>query len=288
MSMLKIILRSLTPFGLVEIRRQFISHRKKILPKGLRPVFHSKRHLYNDSVKHIKTLGSIQGDDYEQVITYLKGRGLPEHHLREGSMPLKSLEFIREQVISKLEEIVPIKALHIGNFVGVSLAFLTASLVKRHPESLVVSIDPNIPHRGILNPQIHVSALLSICGIQRNSLIVTGYSGHKSISNDGVLFDGYDPQKEYSEEYACEEVLNNMCQISPKMFDIIFLDGNHDATYLSNEIKQVLPILKKGGFVVLDDVDDYWVEIRDVFLKVSSLGLTPLYTDGRVGIAQLK
>jgi hypothetical protein len=45
--------------------------------------------------------------------------------------------------------------------------------------------------------------------------------------------------------------------------------------------------MRKGGFLVLDDVHAAWEEIREVFLKVSSLGLEPAGTDGRVGICRL-
>jgi hypothetical protein len=254
----------------------------------LRPAFHEERRKLIDSVRSTKETISIQGDDYEQVISFLKGRGLPERHLREGSVPQGSLEFIREKVISKLVTTRPLTGLHIGNFVGVSLAFITVSLVKRHPGSLVISIDPNIPHRGIVNPQFHVSALLSACGVQKNSLIVAGYSGSKNVSNDGVIFEGYDPSNEFSGESACEDALSNISRFCPESLDLVFLDGNHNANYLLSEIRQIIPVLRNESFVVLDDVDHYWAEIRDVFHKIPSLGLVILGTDGRVGIAQLK
>jgi hypothetical protein len=65
------------------------------------------------------------------------------------------------------------------------------------------------------------------------------------------------------------------------------MDGNHEASYLAKEIQTVLPLLKLGGFVILDDVDTGWAEIREVFSKIASFGLEPIGTDERVGIARL-
>jgi predicted O-methyltransferase YrrM len=287
MSTLKRILKAITPHALVEMRRAAVAARSQKAALALRSAFHAERRRLIASVEDAQVGAAIRGDDYERVIAFLRGGGLSDRDLREGSMPAESLEFIRERAISQLDASRPLRALHIGNFVGVSLAFLAAALVRRHPESLVVSIDPNLIHRGITNPQAHVSALLSACGLQRNNLIVAGYSGRKSVSNDGTVFEGYDPAKEFSNEFACEESLRNIGQLCPRSFDFVCHDGNHEATYLLNEIKQVLPLLRKGGFVVLDDVNAWWAEIRDVFLNLSSLGLEPVGTDGRVGIARL-
>ena len=251
-----------------------------------RSEYHAERRRRIAAVANAVSSMAIQGNDYEPVLTFLLDRGVPEHHLREGSVPVKSLEFIRDQAIVPLGSARPLRALHIGNFVGVSLAYLAATLVKSHPSSIMISVDPNLTHRGIANPQAHVSALLSACGLSKNVMIVAGYSGHKSISNDGVVFGTYDPAEEFASEFACEESLENIHQLCPGTFDFIFLDGNHDATYLLAELKRVRPLLRPGGFVILDDVDEYWVEIRNVFQEIKSLGLDPVGADGRVGIAR--
>jgi len=283
----KKILKAIIPHGLVEMRRKTFAARTEKAAQDSRESYHIERTKRIAVIESAHSASLIGGDDFESVISFLMRRGLPEHHLREGSVPPKSLEFIKDHSISQFDSNRPLKALHIGNFVGVSLAFTAATLVKKHRKSLVISIDPNLTHRGIINPQAHVSALLSACGLTKNVLIVAGYSGRKSVSNDGTIFEGYDPAKEFDKEFACEESLSNIGQLCPETFDFVFLDGNHEATYLLNEIKQVLPVLRTGGFVVLDDVDAAWAEIRDVFLKVSSLGLVPIGTDGRVGIARL-
>ena len=119
-------------------------------------------------------------------------------------------------------------------------------------------------------------------------MVIAGYSGRKSISNDGIIYNNYDPQKEFANECACEDTLINLKALCSQPFDLIMMDGNHEGTYLANEIQTVLPLLKPGGFLVLDDVDaTYWSEIADVFAKIKTFGLQPVGADGRVGVAQL-
>jgi len=67
-----------------------------------------------------------------------------------------------------LDPMRPQIALHIGNFVGISLAYLTCFLAEQHCDSLVVGVDPDVPHRGIRHPQEHVAALLTACGLENN------------------------------------------------------------------------------------------------------------------------
>ena len=287
MNALKKIVKAFVPHGLVEMRRATLAAGTQRTAHQSRAAYHEERRKRIAEVGGVRLAAAIEGNDYESVIGFLMSRGLPEHHLREGSVPPKSLEFIRQNCISRLGTSRPLRALHIGNFVGVSLVFTAASLVEQNAGSLVVSIDPNLTHRGISNPQAHVSALVSACGLTRNILIVTGYSGGKSISNDGVVFNGYDPAREFANEFACEESLNNIGQLCTGLFDVVFLDGNHQAEYLLKETRQMVPLLRKGGFVVFDDVDAAWAEIQEVFLNASSLGLEPVGMDGRVGIAQL-
>lgn len=286
MNPLKRIFKAITPYGLVELRRAAIAAQMQVASNQSRSAYHAERRRRIASVQSMKSSAAIQGDIYEQIIEFLADRGVPEHQSREGSVPRNSLEFVHDKAIKSLNSSYPLRALHIGNFVGVSLVFIASVLTTRHPESLVVSIDPNLTHRGIANPQGHVSALVSACGLQSNVLIIAGYSGRKSISNDGTVFDGYDPAKEFINESACEETVRNLVQLAPKSFDLVFLDGNHEAAYLLNELKQLLPLMRNGCFVVLDDVDAAWVEIRNVFENIGELGLDPIGTDGRVGIAR--
>lgn len=287
MNAIQQIFRAITPHGLVEARRARLAKSTPNVPGDTRAEFHAERRQRIAGVATSPSTGVIQGDDCGQTLAFLKARGLPEADLLVGSMAQPSLEYIRERAILPLDAVGPLTALHIGNFVGVSLAFLAAALRQRHPDSLVVSIDPNLAHRGIRNPQAHVAALLAACGLQRNTMIIAGYSGRKSISNDGVVFKGYDPVQEFAGEYACENTLQNLKALCPKTFDVVLMDGNHEGSYLTGELQAALPLLKPGGVVILDDVNAAWTEIREVFSQIATFGLEPIGTDGRVGLARL-
>jgi len=287
MNALQQVLRAITPYGLVEFRRARLAQSAPPEPSAAYAAFHAERRRRMAGVNLISHSAVIQGDDCGQTLAFLKARGLPEAQLIQCSIPQPSLEYIRERAILLLDASGPLTALHIGNFVGVSLAFLAAALRQRHPDSLVVSMDPNLAHRGVSHPQAHVAALLAACGLQRNTMIIAGYSGRKSISNDGVVFDGYDPQKEFANECACENSLQNLNALCSAAFDVVLMDGNHEASYLAGEIQAVLPLLKRGGFVVLDDVNAAWAEIREVFSRITAFGLEPVGSDGRVGLARL-
>src|SRR5262249_10407360 len=157
---------------------------------------------------------------------------------------------------------------HVGNFVGVSLAYITNSVIKRNDGSIVVAIDPNIPHRAIENPLTYVTKLLCRCGLERNVMLITGFSIERNISSDGVLCEDYDPEKAFDNEFSCENVLPNMAHFFHKRFDVACLDGHHEASYLEREIAQITPLLRDGGWIILDDVDSNWAEIKSVFNSI--------------------
>jgi hypothetical protein len=286
---LKSLLKAVLPHGLILLWQRRKAREARFAQEAARAQYHAQRKeqiaIVEDNNRPDRTLDAT---DYENVVAFLVQRGLPEHHVREGSVPPDSLRFVRDHAVAGLDGTRPLRALHIGNFVGVSLAYLTATLVQQQPESLMISVDPNVTHRGIAHPQSHVLALLSACGLQSNSLVLAGYSGKKSVSNDATVFDGYDPATEFYKEAATEHTLQNLGSISSGSFDLVFLDGNHEATYLVHELKSISPLLREGAYVVLDDVDAAWAEIRDVFLKISEFGLEPVAANGRVGIARLR
>jgi hypothetical protein len=129
---------------------------------------------------------------YSSAIEFHCSRGLPRQHVVEGSIPEDSLTFcgsILDQ-LSKTDR--PLLGLHVGNFVGESLVYFAAYARARNDKSLIVSVDPNLPHRGIDDPQKHTIALLNHFNLQSNVIICVGYSGQKSVSNDGLSFIGMD------------------------------------------------------------------------------------------------
>lgn len=284
---LKKVVKAVMPYGLVEWRNETRARRFRECTEAARAGFHAERRerIAEAMGSAPRVPAAVSGVDVEQVAAFLRGRGIPEQHVREGSIPSSSLRFLKERVFDTLEPGRPPCALHVGNFVGVSLVYLGAAMAAVHPDSLVVSVDPNLTHRGIANPQAHVSALLTACGLQRNTLVIAGYSGGKSVSNDGTTFGDYDPVVEFSRECACENSVANLARLCRGAFDIAMLDGNHEAGYLLKELGTVRPLLREGARLILDDVDEAWAELKQVFLDLPKLGWTPIATDGRVGVA---
>jgi hypothetical protein len=86
-------------------------------------------------------------------------------------------------------------------------------------------------------------------------MISVGYSGQKSIGNDGIAFVGeageeYDPFSSFPSELSCQDVLRNLITISPGRFDFALLDGNHERAYLQTEIAKVRRLLKPHSLLV--------------------------------------
>jgi hypothetical protein len=286
MMLLKTVVRAI-PSGLLDVGRALRHRRIAREQETARAAFHEQRRHRINSVSSVPQQVRINANDYYAIVAYLLEQGVPEHHLREGSIPPKSLEFINEIVLSRIGSDLPISALHIGNFVGVSLAFIANKIVELNSHSVVVAIDPNIPHRAIENPQSLVMKLLCNCGLQGNVIPITGFSIQKNLSNDGAVFDEYDPARYFLDETSCEHVLRNMGPFFKEAFHVACLDGNHQASYLEQEIESILPLLRKGGWMIFDDVDTTWMEIQDVFKNVARWGLDAVATDGRVGVARL-
>ncbi len=294
MKFIRRLIKFIVPHGIVELRRKALF--RKFPPSAAIPDPPPDRTRFHETRKRVLAIADtidltggrgINGMDRNQVAEFLLARGVPDQHLIAGSIPTASLSFLHQQISTLVPSAVPVYALHIGNFVGVSLAYVAEACRQHHKNSLVVAIDPNVPHRGVSNPQEHVAALLCACGLQRNTMLIAGYSGVKSVSNDGVTFESYHPGLAFANESACEQTLLNLGKILPKTFHLAVVDGNHQASYLIEEIHQLKPLMRPGGIIVFDDVDANWNEIKDVFENLPQLGLITIATDGRIGIAQI-
>jgi Methyltransferase domain len=220
---------------------------------------------------------------YEDALAHVVARGwTTEHHARMGSVPEASLATILAALDTALPPAQP-RLLHVGNFVGISLSYLLDWARTRN--GLTVSVDPDIPHRGVAHPQRAVCDVLAHFGLAERHLLICGYSLDKCFSNDGVVFDGYDPAAAWAAEAAPENVLPGLVA-SGQRFDAAFIDGNHDAAYLQRELAEITDLLTPGGVLVLDDVDENWDQISRLFDEVSN-GEWPyerILADGRVGI----
>ncbi len=226
-------------------------------------------------------VGDLLSFEYQDAVRFLVRRGLSREQVLAGSMPEASLHYCGTLLMEHLEA-GPVLGLHIGNFVGVSLAYFTDLLTQRDPASRIVSIDPNVPHRGIRYPTESVLALLERYGLHGNNLILTGYTLEKNLSNDGYIFADYHPLAHYQQEVSGEHQLEGLALWSREAFHFCVIDGNHDAAYLRRELEWITRLLQPGALLILDDVTAFWQDIRRVHAEIDRARYADVGTDGRV------
>jgi hypothetical protein len=208
--------------------------------------------------------------EYEDLVRVAIDCGVDETTLRHSSIPVNSLDFVVELIDRG-------PGLHIGNYAGVSLAYLAGRV-----DGLIVAVDPNVPHRGLKHGQDSVVRLVTAAGVQDRVVLICGYSRSKNPSNQGAVVRGYDPASAWAHEFAPECVLANLGQLGVR-FGWALLDGNHEPNYLRAELADLEPLLLGDGLVFLDDCSESWPEIRDVFRSVPD-GWCAEATDGRIGV----
>lgn len=221
-------------------------------------------------------------------------RGLEERQIREGSIPAASLDYLASFLPELSPTKHPLRGIHIGNFLGVSLASLLGVACRIHEESIVVAIDPNIEHRGISHPQDQVCALLEHFGLSSNVLLCCGFSDKKNVANDG---------RNYLEDYrlmtkdeiavavrhqhAPGSVILQLRRLTVAPFDFALIDGNHESAYVRQELQELHPLMKKGGLIFMDDVSEGWPMLKQVFETSDSHLFQCRESNGRVGILQV-
>ncbi|HWH93121.1 MAG TPA: class I SAM-dependent methyltransferase [Baekduia sp.] len=224
------------------------------------------------------------GTRVEEAIRFLVASGLDEEMVRAGSIPEDNLDYVREVVADRLPSDRPVRALHVGNFVGISLCYVSWLVRERDPDSVVVSVDPNITHRGVEQPQSHVLALLHHFGMLANNVIIPGYTLEQSAGE--TVNDQF--ETDYLQGLACENVFASLARVTGKRFDLVLLDGSHEEDYLEREFAAVGPLIADDAIVVFDDVSDSWQGVARVFSRaVQDSHVVELGQDGRVGIVQV-
>jgi len=233
------------PHNVVELIRRYRSHKRFVLANERADAF--KRAV------HELGRAAVEPYSWNDAHSFLEGLGCDRSQVASGSIAeeylVRSCDTLQKHIQSR-----PILGLQVGNFVGISLCHYTDFARRLDKNSIVISVDPNLTHRGIQKPQEKVIACLNRYGLQGNSMILTGYSLEKSVSNDGVRISNYDPEAEYTKELSCENQLPLLARLMPAQFDFVVIDGNHEMTYLARELAIVHRLLKTGGMIVLDDV----------------------------------
>jgi len=234
--------------------------------------------------KHVPEIATADFD-FGDSVRFLESLGCDRQQVVAGTIPAGSLNYAAS-FFDRLPQ-GRVRGLHIGNFVGISLAFFAAAVKKHHQESMVVAIDPNITHRHTRNPMEKVMALLKHFGLDDRCMVITGYSLEQSIANDGRDYLGnYIEDNAHSTEPSCCNQLPLLTSLSPHSFDFAVLDGNHEGAYLRRELDWIDRLLRPGGLLILDDVCASWFEIEEVYETLSGEHYEKLGTDGRIGIAR--
>lgn len=224
---------------------------------------------------------------YASLVDSVVETGLSREQVLQGSIPeLSLLEMF--QVIQHQYSNSALLGLHIGNFVGISLVYLTRLLIELNPKTHIIAIDPNIPHRGIRNPQEKVLYLLYQYGLTKNVSLLTGFSLEKNISNDGNEYTSYNPLHHYNAEYSCENQLEFLKTILGSSLSFAVLDGNHDQEYLQREISIIESLLCENGLIILDDVSEGWKEIKKTYDTADTFRFEKIFANGRIGILKKK
>ncbi len=263
---------------------------KSIINKGLKRVGYKVVKLSTPVTEFYKESTPTQiskNFSYEDAMQFIFGLHVTtEGHIRTASIPKESLEYT-STYFKDLPKDRPLIALHIGNFVGISLTWMADQLRKIHPNSVVVSIDPNIIHRGVKYPLEVVIKLTNYFSLEENIIVLIGYSLEKNISDgantehDGSMF------RNGSIYPSFENTLQNLELFSEQKYDLALIDGNHESTYLSREIDHIYHLLKKNGLLILDDISDYWenrAQLKSIYDNADEKRFIKVGTDGRVGI----
>lgn len=223
--------------------------------------------------------------DYDDALAFLAAtRRGSARDIREGSIPKDDLEFIASH-LPDLARKPPLRGLHIGNFVGLSLAGLTDAARRADPNAVVLSIDPSIPHRGIDMPQDLVTGLMTRYGLEANWLPLTGFTLERGalggLTNRKRSTTGF-----FSYHgFGATEVLGNLVRIGAR-FDFALIDGNHNAAYLRRETEVIRQLVRPGGLLFFDDVSEDWEGVVSVFESLDGGPFRRIAQQGRIGVAK--
>lgn len=268
---------------------------KSVLPHGLVRALQTRqeRGYARSRVAILEQQCAPVAVSYEAMVAFLVARGVDETQIREGSMPADSLQFLASYLPALMQPGQPLRGLHIGNFLGVSLVSLTAATRALQLQSVVVAIDPNLEHRGIAHPQDHVCALIEHFQLSSHVLLCCGFSDEKNVGNDGRNYlDDYrlltqeEIAQSVAQSFAPRDVISQLRRLQAGPFDFALVDGNHESSYVRQELNRLHPLLRPGGYVFMDDVSEGWPMIKQLFETSESDQYHCLASNGRVGILQ--
>lgn len=200
-------------------------------------------------------------------------------YLCEGADRFSMKEAILQAILDWIRENVtqPTIAIHVGNYLGVSLGVLAVGLKVLDPESLVIAIDPDLTYRQSLNTEKAVTMLMRKLDVEEMVLRLTGYSMSKSINNNAqATLSNCDGSQMVAKDLAAQWQLKNLAKLIQGKVDFVLLDGNHDKHYVEEEIEISYRLLRPGGAIFLDDITRHYPEMISLF---HSMRVSPKFVD---------
>ncbi|MFN3231046.1 MAG: class I SAM-dependent methyltransferase [Alphaproteobacteria bacterium] len=286
---MKSLLRDILPYGVITRRRRAKAERTREALLATRPDYHERRRKllaeYNDYRASQSSAGDIKPFDYENAVRSLVALGLDEEKVRRSTIPESGLKFALSTLEKNLDIGRPVTALHVGNFLGISLCALAGFLRDANPDSMVVAIDPNITHVGINAPHRYVSKLAEDYGLLSTILPIASFSWERNAGDfETTKPDQLDIENPY-DDLAFDNALPLLTRCTaPHSFGVALIDGFHEADYLENELTMIRPLLTDGAIVILDDVNDAWADLKALYQGLDQQQWTDLGTDGRLGV----
>lgn len=133
----------------------------------------------------------------------------------------------------------------IGVFKGASLMYFAEAL--EITKGKVIGIDPY--SIGTLKNEIPDKSLNSyIYDVLFKDQIVLDnlYNGVLNVINENELNNTVSLVRSKSEDYYNKLEMGSI--------DILHIDGNHDEEYVTKDIQLYLPLIKNGGYIIMDDI----------------------------------
>jgi len=183
-----------------------------------------------------------------------------------GRCPINKGEVIKSLVQKTNAKI----CVEIGVFKGSSLMYFIESLMKTNGK--VFGIDPYKISNFVNNiPDQKVHTMVYDVLFKEQETLDTIYNNLVKIIEENNLSNFVKIYRQTSEE--CIE------NFEPNSIDILHIDGNHDEEFVTKDILNYLPLVKKGSFIIMDDIT--WIGVKNSINNhlVDNCDLVHNYTD---------
>jgi predicted O-methyltransferase YrrM len=133
----------------------------------------------------------------------------------------------------------------IGVFKGSSLMYFAEAL--EITKGKVIGIDP-YTMGSLVNkiPNENLNTYFYDVLFKDQIILDNLYDGLIKIINENELKDIVSLIRSKSEDYHTN--------VEKESIDILHIDGNHDEEYVTKDILFYLPLVKKGGYIIMDDI----------------------------------